>query len=202
MLTMPISVGGTPKFTFGKGFVIDPRNLVTQSLMNALSTMPESSRTGDQTGIITISSIGLTRTSHDSLPIALKPLYGWLLQVPHEDKAGAERVLAHCAGWSWDSADSEPSADIMGENWKEKEGLPSAGSLKKVLVIRPALLTDGDCIADRPAKEGRQSKEPYRVSESELKGYTVSRKDVAHFVVDAITNKWDQCENKRVNIVY
>lgn len=200
---MLFSVGGTPKFTFGKGFVIDPRNLVTQSLFNALSTMPESSRTGDQTGIVAISSIGLTRTSHDSLPIALKPLYGWLLQVPHEDKAGAERVLAHCAGWSWNSAeDGEPGAEIMGENWKEREGLPSAGSLKKALVIRPALLTDGESIAEKPVKEGKQHKEPYRVSESELKGYTVSRKDVAHFVVDAITNKWDQHANKRVNIVY
>lgn len=183
---------------------MDPPNLVTQSLINVLSTMPESSRTpGDQTGIIAISSIGLTRTSHKSVPLALKPLYNWALTAPHEDKVGAERVLAHCAGWSWDSAENgEPSAEILGEGWKETEGLPSPGSLKKVLVIRPALLTDVDAVADKPAKAGKQQKEPYRVSESEINGYTVSRKDVAHFVVDAMTNKWEQYEGKKVNIVY
>jgi hypothetical protein len=163
--------------------------------------MPKVSGVEDQTKIITLSSIGLTRTSHDSLPLAIKPLYGWLLNAPHEDKAGAERAMAYCTGWSWNTEkDGEPNADIMGENWQD--GLPSAGSLKKALVIRPALLTDGKCVAEKPQKEGKQPKEPYRVSEGELGGYTISRQDVAHFVVDVILNKWAQYENKIVNIGY
>ncbi|TEB15068.1 hypothetical protein FA13DRAFT_1768192 [Coprinellus micaceus] len=153
------SVGGTPKFTFGKGFIIDPPNLVTQSLLNALSTMPKVSGVEDQTKIITLSSIGLTRTSHDSLPLPSNP---------------------YTAGSS----------------------IPRTKIRQKALVIRPALLTDGKCVAEKPQKEGKQPKEPYRVSEGELGGYTISRQDVAHFVVDVILNKWAQYENKIVNIGY
>lgn len=130
-------------------------------------------------------------------------MYGYLLAAPHKDKAGAERVIAHCAGWAW-NADKEPSADIMGSDWKELEGLPAPGSLKRVLVLRPALFTDGECVADRTVKHNGKgkAKEPYRVSEAELGGYTISRKDVAHFIVDAALNRWDEFEGKRVNMAY
>lgn len=200
------TVGGTPKFSLLNGFTISPANLVTQSLLNTLSTIPPQPF---QPRIITISSTGLTRTSHASLPLPLKPLYGYLLRVPHEDKVGAERVVAHCAGWKWDAKeDGEPGADIMGtEEWRGREGLPKEGELKRVLVIRPALLTDGDCLADKleakPGKCGKKElKKAYRVSEEELGGWTVSRKDVAHFVVDAIVHRWDEFENKCVSIAY
>jgi hypothetical protein len=47
-----------------------------------------------------------------------------------------------------------------------------------------------------------KDKLPYRVSEQELGGYTISRKDIAHFVVDALTRRWNEFENKRVNVAY
>ncbi|KDR73735.1 hypothetical protein GALMADRAFT_72063 [Galerina marginata CBS 339.88] len=190
------TVGGTPKFSITKGFVIEPANLVTQSLFNALTTMP---KTGPQPRIITISSTGLTRTSHAALPLPLKPLYGYLLAVPHKDKVGAERLVAHCAGWPWNAKDDgEPDEAMMGPDWKTCEGLPEAGSLKRVLVIRPALLTDGECLAEKPGKSGGA----YRVSEEELGAWTVSRKDVAHFIADAVLNRWAEFENKCVSIAY
>ncbi|KAE9395135.1 hypothetical protein BT96DRAFT_958583 [Gymnopus androsaceus JB14] len=164
------TVGGVPSFQLTEGFVISPANLVTQSLLST---------------IITISSTGLTRTAHDAahdaLSLPLKPLYGYFLAVPHKDKLGAERAIAYCAGWKWDTA-----VDAL----TEKEDWPSAGTLKGVLVIRPALLTDGDCRAD-------SSKNAYRANEEELGGWTILRKDVAHF---AVLNRWNEFSDKIVNV--
>lgn len=158
-------------------------------------------KTSPQPRIITISSIGLTKTSHASLPLPLKPLYGYLLAVPHKDKVGAERLISHCAGWTWNTEeDGEPDEGIMGPNWTERPDLPEAGSLKRVLVIRPALLTDGECRAEKPGRDAGVP--PYLVSEKELGKWTVSRKDTAHFVADAILNRWSDFENKCVNIAY
>lgn len=195
LLITVITPGGTPSFHLLKGFIITPENLVTQSLLNVLCTMP---RATPEPKIITISSTGLTKTSHAALPFLLKPLYGYLLAVPHKDKVGAERVISHCAGWDWNSAeDGEPGEEIMGSgDWRQRAGLPAAGTLKKAFVIRPALLTDGGCVA-----EGSDNKS-YRVSEAEFGGRPISRKDVAHFVVDIALNRWDEFENKVVNIAY
>jgi hypothetical protein len=50
--------------------------------------------------------------------------------------------------------------------------------------------------------ESATKKKSYRVSEAELGGWTVSRKDVAHFVADVTLSRWDEFENKRVSIAY
>ncbi|KIO13767.1 hypothetical protein M404DRAFT_596494 [Pisolithus tinctorius Marx 270] len=184
-------VGGTGRFTLSKGFVISPPNLVTQALLNCLETLPTPTPK-----IITISSAGLTRASHKNLPLLLKPLYGYLLQVPHKDKCGAEEILAHCAGWPWEECDS-PGPEILGANWKER--VPDGGQLKSVVVIRPALLTDGECRAD----DASRNKQAYRVNEGDLSGsYMVSRKDVAHFLVEGVIKDWDTWQGKRVSIAY
>ncbi|KAF5323874.1 hypothetical protein D9611_008255 [Ephemerocybe angulata] len=197
------TVGGVPKISLLYGAVISPHNLVTQSLLNVLSTMPDVSNSPEQTRVVVLSSTGLTGTSHSNLPTLLKPIYSWLLKQPHKDKFGTERVVFHCAGWPWDpQADGEPDADVMGENWMEREGLPKPGSLRHCLVLRPALLTDGECVADKPPKEGQQAKEPYRVSDKDFAGWTVSRKDTAHFLANTILNNWDKYDNKIINIAY
>lgn len=185
------TVGGTPRFTITKGFVISPPNLVTQALLNCLETLPTPAPK-----IIAISSTGLTRASHNNLPLLLKPLYGYLLRVPHKDKCGVEEVLAHCAGWPWEERDS-PGPEILGANWKER--VPGHGQLKSVVVIRPALLTDGECRGDGPVRD----KQAYRVNEGDVSGsYTVSRKDVAHFLIEGVVKDWDTRQGKRVSIAY
>ncbi|KAJ7902172.1 hypothetical protein B0H14DRAFT_2670236 [Mycena olivaceomarginata] len=195
------SVGTYPTFSVTKGFVQTPANLVTQCLLNVLCTIPEYPD-APQPKIIVISSTGLTPSAHDALPCLLKPLYGVVLAAPHKDKIGMERAIAHCAGWTWDpKADGEVAEDILGEGWMERKGLPAAGSLKSMLVVRPALLTDGKCVADELVTKGK-AKPAYRVGEQELGGYTISRKDVAHFVVDALTTRWDELRNKHVNVAY
>jgi hypothetical protein len=178
---------------------MDPPNLVTQCLLNVLCTMPTHPG-APQPKIITISSTGLSPSAHASLPTLLKPLYSVVLTTPHKDKIGAERVIAHCAGWPWNpKTDGEPEAHILAAGWTQRPGLPAPSSLQRVLIIRPALLTDGKCMADEVAAKGKGKS--YRVSEKELGGYTISRKDTAHFVVDALS-RWEEFGNKCVNVAY
>ncbi|KAG6331250.1 hypothetical protein ID866_7835, partial [Astraeus odoratus] len=178
------TVGGTPQFKLSKGFVISPPNLVTQALLNCLQTLPTPTPK-----IIVISSTGLTRASHKSLPLPLKPMYGYLLQVPHKDKCGAEEVLAHCADWPWDARDSA-GPDILGTDWEKR--VPGRGQLKSLVVVRPALLTDGNCRADATPAGGNA----YRVKDGDLEGsWTVSRRDVAHFLVEVVKD-WGKWEGK------
>ncbi|KAG6863245.1 hypothetical protein C0991_007210, partial [Blastosporella zonata] len=129
------------------------------------------------------------------------PLYSYLLASPHRDKFGLERLMSHVAGWEWNTReDGEPVAEVLDieGKWKATEGLPTAGALSdNVFVVGPALLTDGECRAEKKGGE-----KAYRVSEQELGGYTVSRQDVAHFVADAALNRWGEFKGKRVSIAY
>ncbi|KAF8125963.1 hypothetical protein EV363DRAFT_601945 [Boletus edulis] len=186
------TVGGTPHFELTKGFVVSPPNLVAQSLLNCLETLPT-----PYPKIIVISSNGLTRSGHRKLPFLLKPVSSYLLAVPHADKCGAEEVLAYCAGWEWDAQDS-PGSEILAEDWKASADLPAPGSLKSAVVVRPALLTDGVCRADTSSP----SKDPYKVEEGHSGRWTVSRKDVAHFLVEKVIKNWNEWEGKRVSIAY
>ncbi|EIW84749.1 hypothetical protein CONPUDRAFT_134666 [Coniophora puteana RWD-64-598 SS2] len=193
------SVGISPSeggISLTKGITFSTPNTVTQCLLNVFATLPLDD---PQPRVITISSNGLTHKSHSALPLALKPIYGWMLQMPHRDKCGAEEVTAHCAGWEWDPRDS-PGADILGEKWEAR--LPGRGEVKGVVVVRPALLSNGECMGDKGPR--RCGKPPYRVkAEGDVSGaWTISRKDVAHFMVEGIMKNWSEWEGKRVSIAY
>jgi hypothetical protein len=124
----------------------------------------------------------------------LKPLYGFFLSAPHKDKRGAEEAIAHCAGWSWDARDSAGD-EILGVNWETR--IPSREQLKSIVVVRPALFTDGECRADVKGSGA------YRVKEGDMESiWTVSRRDVAHFLVEGVVKHWQEWENKCVSIAY
>ncbi|EPQ57839.1 hypothetical protein GLOTRDRAFT_36959 [Gloeophyllum trabeum ATCC 11539] len=184
------TVGGKPSFSITKGAIITPADLCTQSLLNALTTIPASNKPK----IIVITSNGLDKASHKALPLPMRLLYEYLLGGPHEDKLGAERVLAHCTGKAW--IDPEPKAHILPAGWLTTPGLPSGGELKEdVVVVRPAMLTDGSCRAE--------AGKTYRTSDTIILGaYTVSRRDVAHFIVEGIIKNWDTWKGKIASIVY
>ncbi|KAF7365159.1 NAD(P)-bd-dom domain-containing protein [Mycena venus] len=188
------TVGAYPSFSITKGLVQMPHDLCTQCILNVLCTMPTYAN-APQPKLVVLSSTGLGPAAHKALPLALKPLYSMIISIPHRDKIGMERAIAHCAGWSWDhKTDGKVPADILREGWTERKGLPARGNLRHALVIRAGLLTDGDCVADKVAGTRKKS---YRVSEKELGGYTISRKDVAHLIVDALTRRWNEFDNKR-----
>ncbi|KIY64796.1 hypothetical protein CYLTODRAFT_424897 [Cylindrobasidium torrendii FP15055 ss-10] len=189
------TIGTLPNISITKGIVMDIPNLVTQCYLNVVCTIPRHANPK----LVVISSCGLTKHGHKvALPLLLKPMYSWLLAAPHKDKLGMERAVAYSAGWSWDNADGD-AADMLGPDWQARKGLPAPGTLKNILVLRPALFTDGPCIAD----SGKNGKAPYRVTiGEELRGWTISRKDVAHFISVAVTEKWDEYKDNIVNIVY
>ncbi|KAH7889267.1 hypothetical protein F5I97DRAFT_1842986 [Phlebopus sp. FC_14] len=173
-----------------KGFLISPANLVTQSLLNVLETVPAS-----HPNVIAISSTGVTQVSHKALPLPLKVVYGYLISQPHKDKRGAEQIYAHMAGWPWDKKD-DVGVDILGDNWTDR--LPPQGQYKNLVVVRPALLTSGKSLADN--SPGKQA---YRVKDGDMNGaYTISRDDVSHFLVQGVARHWDEWVGKCVSIAY
>ncbi|KIY60850.1 hypothetical protein CYLTODRAFT_433640 [Cylindrobasidium torrendii FP15055 ss-10] len=63
--------------------------------------------------------------------------------------------------------------------------VPSS-TAQNILVLRTALFTDGPCVAG----SGKSGKAPYRVTiREDVRGWTISRKDVAHFISVAVTEK-------------
>jgi len=188
ILLLTVGFTGTPKFRLTQGLVISPNNLVTQCLLNFLCEMP---KTPTLPKVVILSASGATRSSRAQVPFLFKPLYGYLISQPLQDKLAAERVIHHCAGWDWNAADGEPAEDITGKGWVNKEGLPTSGSLKDLaMIVRPAMLNDGE------------EKGIYRVGAGEVGGWSVSRKDVAHFIVDAVTNRWQEHGGRQVSIAY
>jgi hypothetical protein len=152
-------------------------------------TMPDYLRTpGRQPKIITMSSTGITNASHKMLPLPHRIGYPWLLSGPHADKAAMERVSAHLCGRQW--VDPEPSPTLLKENWKDVAGTPAYGALPDIVVLRPAWLTDGEC------------RGTYRVGEGGKGYYTVSRKDVAHFIVEGILKDWPRWKGQCVAMGY
>lgn len=114
-----------------------------------------------------------------------------------------ELVLTRCMGQQWQNR--QPSENILRSEWEKEADTPQVGSLKHVLIVRPAFLTDGKCKGDSESIK-QSNKAPYRCGEdSELRGhngYTISRKDVAHFIVEEAVPNWSRWEGKRANVGY
>ncbi|KAL1939173.1 hypothetical protein VTO73DRAFT_10214 [Trametes versicolor] len=193
------SIGGLPNLSLKKGIVLATPDLCTRSLLNLFRTIPASLRAPSaQPRIVAITSRGITPTSHATLPAALRAFYSLALGAPHDDKYGAERVLAHCMGVPWTQPAVKPA--ILPAGWEALPGLPAEGGYRRVLIVRPSLLTDGECLGDRGPKKG---KAPYKAVAGEVDGgYTVSRRDIAHFIVQEALPHWDQWEGKGACVVY
>jgi len=185
------TVGGAPNFSLTRGLYLDPADICTRSMLNLLSVLPR--EPSAQPKLVLISSNGLTKKSHQDLPILLKPFYSTALAGPHADKIGMERAVAEAAGWEW--TDEEPGVKILPEGWKQNIAKPN---LEHVVIIRPVLLTDGKCVADEKDKK----KKPYKVAEDDQPGYIVSRRDVAHFIVEDLLKEWSTWEGKKIGIAY
>ncbi|RPD56425.1 hypothetical protein L226DRAFT_468560 [Lentinus tigrinus ALCF2SS1-7] len=195
------TIGGQAGFSMSRGFVLNIPDLCTHALLNVLSTIPDSLRAPEtQPHFVITTSMGITSESHATIPLALKPLYNGVLPAMHADKLCMERVLVFCGGLPWSSKD-EPNKDILPDGWQSTQGLPSQGELKHVVVIRPALLTDGKCRGDETRKAG---KAPYRTKkDGDLSSaWRISRQDVAHFIVQELLPNWSGWEGSGVVLAY
>lgn len=159
-------------------------------MLTALRTVPPALREpGKQPKIVALSANGVTRASFAGLPLPLRVVYPWLVAMPNRDKSGMERALAHVSGRAWD--DPEPGADLMGDGWAAREGMPAPGALPDVVVVRPGMLTDGPFTG------------VYRVGGGGAGYYTIGRRDLAHFVVEGVLKgPWARWKGQGVPIAY
>ena len=162
--------------------------LVTVATTNLLFTYSRSSSPPPK--LIICTSDGLTPPSHRLVPLSLKSVFSVLIAGPHEDK-----LVHHAAGWSWNpTSNGSVPPNVIPAGWDDSES--SGGWLKDALIVRPALLTDGECKSD---KKGSVA---YRTAEESAKGvWTISRKDVAYFIVEQAIAEWKEWNGKRV-VVY
>lgn len=191
---MELDIGGTPKFDFCKGLVISPPDLVTHATLNVLTTLPK-----PYPRIVTVTSTGLTKQSHNELPMAMRAMYGYLLRSPHADKQGVETVLAHVSGTEVDATMAPPEG-ILPEGWECDPAFPSKGAVHdELVIIRPAFLTDGPCLSETKGPEVVRTR-----VEADLPvkgGYTISRQDVAYFIAERVLgDEWDEWKGKGVSL--
>lgn len=172
---------------------ISPPNLCTLALLHLLRTLPPSLRSPTaQPKFVVLSTTGATAASHAALPAPVKLFYWWLLAQPHADKRAAERVFARVAGLAWDPRDVVGEG-VLPRGWEDLEGMPGEGEIRKVVVVRPAFLTDGpETGRVRAQVEGEAGGE----------GWTVGRRDVARFVVEEVVGDWEKWEGRRVSVAY
>ncbi|KAG8897132.1 hypothetical protein FRB99_008426, partial [Tulasnella sp. 403] len=137
--------------------------------------------------IIAISSHGVTKATHATLPLLTLPIMA-TIKAPHADKRGMERLVYHAAAITpeWDERDT-PGPDILPAGWEESAGPKGRWS---GVVIRAALLTDGK-------ETGKHRTGPA------LKGmWTISRRDVAHFIVNDLLKNWSTYEGQGISVGY
>ncbi|CAG7847257.1 SubName: Full=Uncharacterized protein {ECO:0000313/EMBL:CCA69402.1} [Serendipita indica DSM 11827] len=180
------TIGAPIKFQFPRGFVITPPDLTTRCMFNLLQVVAES-RPSPFPRMIAISSTGITKASHDALPVTMRLMYNVLLPAPHADKLGLERLLQYAMGRRWEE-NAEPEDSILPKGWEDS--LPPAGFMPDIVVVRPAFLTDGE------------AKHEYKVSPDEYASYVISRKDVAHFIGERLLTEWSTWSGKIVNLGY
>lgn len=137
--------------------------------------------------LIAVTTTGATQASHDALPFGMKGFYSYALRQPHADKLGMERLLQHAMGKPWVEK-VEPDEEILPSGWRTE--YPEAGWLPRIVVVRPAFLTNGE------------EKGIYRASTEEFASWTVSRRDVAHFVGKRLLAEWGAWSGKIVNVGY
>ncbi|KAJ1018525.1 hypothetical protein NDA16_004807 [Ustilago loliicola] len=116
-----------------------------------------------QPRLVVISSNGLGKQGYSYLPYVMRPLYGYLLHEPHLDKEQMESHLYRLAGLQ--SEDFNPTPDPL---------LQQQPKIKQLVIVRPALLVNGDAT------------KTFRAEESLQGAYTIRRSDVGHFVYSSV----------------
>ncbi|TKY86837.1 hypothetical protein EX895_004478 [Sporisorium graminicola] len=137
---------------------LSPESICARSIRNVTDALVALGQQ-DQPRLVVISSNGLGKHGHSLLPYLMRPLYSYLLPAPHIDKEHMETHLQSLAGLR--DADFNPVPDAQ----LEKEP-----KIKKLVIVRPALLVNGEAT------------KKFRVGPELRAGYTMRRSDVAYFV--------------------
>ncbi|KAG9105402.1 hypothetical protein FRC07_009312 [Ceratobasidium sp. 392] len=168
-------IGGEPSFSLLKfGFVIIPADLTARSMSVLLSIIQSSTTPSTRPKLLTVTSNGLDAQSRSVLPLLLKIIYAWFPRGPFADKIQQEIIVKRAAGWD------------NGEGWLGSDN---------VVIVRPSMLTDGECLADK-------NENAYRTGEELRSPWTISRADVGHFVVENVFAEWEKWAGKAWVVPY
>lgn len=167
-------LGGRPNFKNPLSPKLEPPQICTRTITTFLPVFirryPDPAA---QPRLVVVSSNGLGAQGHRDLPCSLKPLYGWILKEPHEDKEEMERMVNSYAGIQ--HVDFNPNP----------EGERKLGS---VVVVRPSFLADGE------------RKGGVRAGERLEGAWTIKRKDVGWWIVEECMPGNDKWRNKGVSV--
>lgn len=169
--TIVSGIGGTPVFKPNPlRPTLDDPTICQDTTSIVLKTL-KSNEAANQTKplFIVISTTGISDHGRD-IPIAMIPLYHWLLPVPHADKKKMETLLA---------AEAQSKDSVV----------------KGFVAVRPSLLTDGPLLGVEKVRAGTESQG--RVAKEAI-GYTISRNDVGNWIYSVLVEE-DASRDKFVN---
>ncbi|KAF8597883.1 hypothetical protein BDV93DRAFT_610122 [Ceratobasidium sp. AG-I] len=167
-------VGGAPSFSATKGFVVIPADLTERGMAALLSVIESSTTPSTRPKLVAITANGLEGRGHSLLPFPVKAIFS-LIKVPHDDKIKQEKIVKSAAGW-----------DGAGKGWL---------GAKNVVIVRPSILTSGECKADKGS-------DAYRAGHELQSAWTISRADVAHFITDKVAANWDEWAGEAWTVSY
>lgn len=124
--------------------------------------------------LIAISTTGVSSRGRD-VPLAMTPLYHWLLAAPHEDKKAMEMVVV--------DAMTSPSSSAQSPAPTVPTGI------RGYVIIRPSLLTDGQMRGREKVRAGWEVENKTEEKPSPAVGYTISRADVGNWIYEELIGK-------------
>ncbi|KAL8873477.1 MAG: hypothetical protein Q9174_001069 [Haloplaca sp. 1 TL-2023] len=153
-------IGGAPRFTPLP--TIDDPLVCRETIATVVAALGRFSRASGDTAarmplMIAISTTGLSQNR--DIPLAMVPLYHWMLAVPHADKRIMEERIVEA-----------------------KKG----NLIRDYVIVRPSLLLDGQ---SKEVRVGWEGKAPGALGEGAAIGYSITREDVGRFIFDNVIAK-------------
>jgi len=152
----------------------------TAAILKALQSLEDKGK-GDMSAskLVVLSTTGISDKRRD-IPVAMIPLYHWLLAIPHKDKRNMEDIL------------------VEGQ-----------GKDRRWVIVKPSLLLNGEAKGLRKVRVGvdlphDQKEQGNAVDEKKEIGYTIRREDVGLWIYEkCVKNGGEQkWERKLVGLTY
>ncbi|QRV80487.1 NAD(P)H-binding family protein [Ceratobasidium sp. AG-Ba] len=169
------SIGAEGSLSLLKGVVITPHDITARGMAVLLSVIQSSTTPATRPKLVTVTVNASEPRTYSLLPILIKFLYSWVIRMPVADKAEQEKNIKRATG-----------QDGSGQGWMPAEN---------VTIVRPAILTDGECVGDKKA-------DGYRTGDELPNVWTISRADVAHFIAEKVLTDWGKWGGKAWAIGY
>lgn len=177
-------IGGTPVFTPNplRPSLDDP-TICQDAIATVLSALRTKTDTaggarGPKPFIAALSTTGISAQKRD-VPLAMIPMYHWLLAVPHKDKKEMETLLH--------AEMAKPAEQRV---------------IQDFLTVRPSFLTNGERRGTAKLRVGKED----AAGAKPVVGYTISREDVGGWLFDEVVKGGNerraQLTGKKITITY